>query len=50
MIDAPQLEELYLLWSGSKEPGWFDTYPRDETAQIMLNQLRVLDIYGHADS
>jgi len=47
-IDAPQLEELYLMWSTSNEIKCFAGYPRNERAQRVLNQLKVLDLYSHA--
>jgi len=48
-ISAPQLEELYLLCSGDNEDRWFAGYPRSEKAQRILNQLKVLDLYSHAN-
>ena len=48
MIDAPQLEELYLLWSVGEESEQFDMYPQGAKAQSILNKLKVLDIYSHA--
>jgi len=49
MIDAPQLEELYLLWSTGKETELFDMYPQGTKAQSILKRIKVLDIYSHAN-
>ena len=50
MIDAPQLEELYLLWStNSEETELFDMYPQGTKSESILNKLKVLDIYSHAN-
>jgi hypothetical protein len=48
MIDAPQLEELYLLWSTIRETERFEVYPLQTKAHSILNRLKVLDIYSHA--
>ncbi len=48
MIDAPHLEELYLMWSAGKETERFVVYPRQTKVQSMLKKLKVLDIYSHA--
>ena len=47
-IDAPQLEELYLLWSSGREVELFEMYPQKTKAQSLLNKLEVLDLYSHA--
>ena len=49
MIDAPQLEELYLVWSNRRETQRFEMYPRQTKVQSVLNKLKVLDLYSHAD-
>jgi hypothetical protein len=49
MIDAPQLEELYLLWSTSEETELFDMYPQGTKVQSVLKNIKVLDIYSHAN-
>jgi len=49
MIDAPQLEELYLMWSTKKETERFEMYPQQTKVQSILNKLKVLDIYSHAN-
>jgi len=49
MIDAPQLEELYLLWSNRRETQRFEMYPQQTKVQSVLSNLKVLDIYSHAD-
>ena len=46
MIDAPQLEELYLLWS-TRQAEQFEMYPQGTNGQSILNRLKVLDIYSH---
>jgi len=48
-IIAPQLEELYLLCSGKNETRWFEMYSQGQATQRVLNQLKVLDIYSHAN-
>jgi len=48
-IVAPQLEELHLLWSAKDETRRFDGYPKGDKAQRVLNQLKMLDIYSHAN-
>ena len=49
LIDAPQLEELYLLWSANEETELFDMYPQGAKGQSILNRIKVLDIYSHAN-
>ena len=50
-IDAPQLEELYLLWShGATEAGQFDKYSQETKAQGILQRLKVLDIYSQPEN
>ena len=48
MIDAPHLEELYLMWATSKESEWFVRYPRQTKVHSILKNLKLLDIYSHA--
>ena len=49
MIDAPQLEELYLLWSTRKETEQFEMCHQETKVQRILDKLKVLDIYSHAN-
>ena len=49
MIDAPQLEELYLLLSSNEENGVFTKYPQDAKVQSILNRLKMFDIYSHVN-
>jgi hypothetical protein len=49
MIDAPQLEELYLLWSSGMETESFERCPQRTKAQSVLKNIKVLDIYSHAN-
>jgi len=49
-IDAPQLEELYLLWSNRRDSQRFEGYPQQTKAQSILNRLKVLDIYSHVNN
>ena len=49
MIDAPLLEELYLLWSTRRETEEFETCTQGTKFQSILNKLEVLDIYSHAN-
>jgi len=49
MIDAPQLEELYLLLSTSQEIELFEKYPEKTKTQRILNMLKVLDIYSRTE-
>jgi hypothetical protein len=49
MIDAPQLEELSLLWCTKRETKRFEVYPLQTKSQGILNRLKVLDIYSHAN-
>jgi len=46
MIDAPQLEDLYLLLSTSQEIELFEKYPDKTRNHRTLNRLKVLDIYS----
>ena len=48
-IDAPQLDDLYLLWYTKRETKWFEMYPQQTKGQSILNRLKVLDIYSHVD-
>ncbi len=48
MIEAPQLDELYLLWSSRRELELFEMYPQKTKAQSLLNKLKFLDLYSHA--
>jgi Leucine-rich repeat (LRR) protein len=45
-IDAPQLEELYLLLSTNQEIELFEKYAQKTKEQRILNMLKVLDIYS----
>ena len=48
MIDAPQLEELHLLWATERETEQFEMCHQGTKVQSILNKLKVLDIYSHA--
>ena len=48
MIEAPQLEELYLMWSPAVEKMAFEGFPRG-TRTHMLRGLRLIDFYSHFD-
>ena len=48
-INAPKLEALHLLWSGSSELMDFSQVPSAEKVQIMLQSLTTLDIYSNYD-
>jgi hypothetical protein len=49
MIDAPQLEELYLLWTTSTETEQFERCPQSIKVQSVLKNIKVFDIYSHAN-
>ena len=49
MVEAPQLEELYLLWTPWEEADQFEMYSQVPAAQRVLHKLKVLDIYSHVN-
>jgi len=49
-IEAPQLEELHLMWSPAVENVAFEEFPRGtRTRTDMLRGLRLIDFYSHFD-
>ena len=48
MIDAPQLEELHLLWGNHVEHKEFEVFPRHKRSHL-LRQLCTVDFYSHFD-
>ena len=48
MIDAPQLEELHLLWGSFVELEEFESFHRHKRS-YMLRQLCLVDFYSHFD-